>query len=348
MQWNRRGVIAQQQSIERDDSRQDVAIHGVRVLEVAEGYFRDSNAPMLMNNASEQPMAAQVESFYDPATSTFTYVVFDRDGGRAVIIDPVLDFDPIAARISTQSADLVLVFLSDRGLTVDWILETHVHADHLSGAAYLKEKTGAKIAIGRGVARLQQRFAALFGLGASFPTDGSQFDRLLADDEVFEFGALRGYAMPTPGHTEDSLTYVIGDAAFVGDTLFAPDTGTARTDFQGGDARTLYRSIQKLLSLPANTRLFLCHDYPSTERAIRAETSIADQKANNIHVKQDVTEEGFVTMRTERDKTLAVPKLLLPSLQVNIRAGNLPPPDENGIRYLRLPLDQVNVGKTLL
>lgn len=300
-----------------------------------------------MNNASEPPMAPQVESFYDPATSTFTYVVFDRDGGRAVIIDPVLDFDPIAARTSTQSADQVLVFLVDRRLTVDWILETHVHADHLSGAAHLKQKTGGKIAIGRGVTRLQERFAALFGLGESFPTDGSQFDRLLDDDEAFEFGSLRGYALATPGHTEDSLTYVIGDAAFVGDTLFAPDTGTARTDFPGGDARTLYRSIQKLLSLPEHTRLFLCHDYPSTDRSVSGETSIADQKANNIHVQQDVSEEGFVKMRTERDKTLAVPKLLLPSLQVNIRAGNLPPPDANGVRYLRLPLDQVNIGKTL-
>jgi glyoxylase-like metal-dependent hydrolase (beta-lactamase superfamily II) len=302
---------------------------------------------MLTKNAREQPMAPHVENFYDPTTSTFTYVVFDREGGHAAIIDPVLDFDPIAARTSTQCADQVLAFLADRGLTADWILETHVHADHLSGAAYLKEKTGAKIAIGRGVARLQERFAALFGLEASFPTDGSQFDRLLNDDETFEIGALRGHAMATPGHTEDSLTYVIGDAAFVGDTLFAPDTGTARTDFPGGDARTLYRSIQKLLSLPEQTRLFLCHDYPSTDRAVLAETSIADQKSNNIHVKRDVTEESFVKMRTERDATLAVPRLLLPSLQVNIRAGRLPPADGNGISYLRLPLNRVNMGRTL-
>jgi glyoxylase-like metal-dependent hydrolase (beta-lactamase superfamily II) len=293
-------------------------------------------------------MAPHVESFYDPLTSTFTYVVFDREGGHAAIIDPVLDFDPIAAHTSTQAADRVLAFLTERRLTADWIFETHVHADHLSGAAYLKDKTGAKVAIGRGVARLQERFAALFGLDASFVADGRQFDRLLDDEEIFEFGSLRGRAMATPGHTEDSLTYVIGDAAFVGDTLFAPDTGTARTDFPGGDARTLYRSIQKLLSLPEQTRLFLCHDYPSTERAVRAETSIAEQKANNIHVKFDTTEESFVKMRTARDTTLTVPRLLLQSLQVNIRAGNLPPPDSNGIRYLRLPLDQVNVGRTLL
>lgn len=293
-------------------------------------------------------MAPQVESFFDPGTSTFTYVVFDREGGHAVIVDPVLDFDPIAAHTSTESADRVLAFLTERRLTADWILETHVHADHLSGAAYLKEKTGAKVAIGRGVARLQERFAALFGLEASFPTDGRQFDRLLDDEERFEFGELQGYALATPGHTEDSLTYVIGDAAFVGDTLFAPDTGTARTDFPGGDARTLYRSIQKLFSLPEQTRLFLCHDYPSTDRAVCAQTSIAEQKTNNIHVKRDVTEESFVNLRTARDATLAVPRLLLPSLQVNIRAGNVPPPDRNGVHYLRLPLNQVKSGRALL
>jgi glyoxylase-like metal-dependent hydrolase (beta-lactamase superfamily II) len=259
----------------------------------------------------------------------------------------VLDFDPAAAHTSTESADRVLAFLAERRLTAEWILETHVHADHLSGAAYLKDKTGAKVAIGRGVARLQERFAALFGLEASFPTDGRQFDRLLDDEERFEFGSLQGYAMATPGHTEDSLTYVIGDAAFVGDTLFAPDTGTARTDFPGGDARTLYQSIQKLFSLPEQTRLFLCHDYPSTDRTVCAQTSIAEQKASNIHVKRDVTEESFVKMRTARDATLAVPRLLLPSLQVNIRAGNLPPADGNGICYLRLPLNQINIGRTL-
>jgi glyoxylase-like metal-dependent hydrolase (beta-lactamase superfamily II) len=312
----------------------DVAMHKLRILEVAGDYFKASNALM----------APHIESFYDAATSTFTYVVFDREGGHAAIVDPVLDFEPNAARTSTQSADQVLAFLKDRRLTADWILETHVHADHLSGAAYLQEQTGAKIAIGRGVAGLQERFAALFGLDASFPTDGSQFDRLLDDNETFEIGTLQGRAMATPGHTEDSLTYVIGDAAFVGDTLFAPDTGTARTDFPGGDARSLYRSIQKLLSLPEATRLFLCHDYPSTDRAVCAQTSIADQKSNNIHVKRDVTEESFVKMRTARDATLAMPRLLLPSLQVNIRAGNLPPPDANGIRYLRLPINQALTG----
>lgn len=303
---------------------------------------------MPIQSTREQPGRPQVESFYDPATSTFTYAVFDREGGHAAIIDPVLDFDPVSARTSTHSAERVLAFLAERKLTADWILETHVHADHLSAAAYLKQKTGATVAIGRGIARQQELFAALFGLEADFPADGSQFDRLLGDDELFEFGALQGRALATPGHTDDSLTYVIGDAAFVGDTLFAPDTGTARTDFPGGDARKLYRSIQKLLSLPQHTRLFLCHDYPTTERAVRTETSIEEQMAHNIHVNREVTEDSFVAMRAERDKTLAVPRLLLPALQVNIRAGNLPPPDGNGICYLRLPLNQVNSGRTLL
>lgn len=282
-----------------------------------------------------------VESFHDPVTSSFTYVVFDRDGGRAVIVDPVLDFDPFSARTSTTSADRVLAFLSRRKLTADWILETHAHADHLTGAAYLKDKTGAKVAISRGITRVQEHFRALFGVEAEVAADGSQFDRLLDDGEIIELGDLQCRVLATPGHTDESVTYLIGDAAFVGDTLFAPDTGTARTDFPGGDAHTLYRSIQKLFSLPDRTRLFLCHDYPSTEREIRAETSVAEQKANNIHLRHDTAEGSFVKLRIDRDATLPVPRLILPALQVNIRAGNLPKPDRNGIRYLRLPLDQV-------
>lgn len=286
-------------------------------------------------------MVPQVQSFYDPTTSTFTYVVFDRDGGHAVIIDPVLEFDPASARTSTESVERVLAFVSEHRLTVDWILETHAHADHLTGAAYLKDKCGAKVAIGRGIVRVQERFRALFGLGESLSADGSQFDRLLDDDEILEVGALKVRVLATPGHTDDSLTYLIGDAAFVGDTLFAPDTGTARTDFPGGDAHKLYRSIQKLYALPEGTRLFLCHDYPLADREVRAETSLSEQKAHNVHMKRDTAEEVFVKMRTERDATLPVPRLILPSLQVNIRAGNLPPPDENGIRYMRLPLNQI-------
>ena len=286
-------------------------------------------------------MPPRVESFYDPATSTFTYVVYDRDGGRAAIVDPVLDFDPSAARTSTVSADRVLEFLRKHGLNADWILETHAHADHLTAASYLKTRTGAKVAIGRGITRVQERFRALFGLEPEFPTDGSQFDRLLDDGDTFEIGELTGRALATPGHTDDSLTYVIGDAAFVGDTVFAADTGTARADFPGGDAHKLYRSIQKLFELPVDTRLFLCHDYPPTQREVRAQSTVAEQRARNVHVGGSVSEESFVRMRTERDATLPAPRLILPSLQVNMRAGNLPPPDRNGIRYLRLPMNQI-------
>jgi glyoxylase-like metal-dependent hydrolase (beta-lactamase superfamily II) len=286
-------------------------------------------------------MVPHIQSFYEPTTSTFTYVAFDGDGGHAAIIDPVLEFDPASARTSTEAVEGVLAFLAERRLTAEWILETHAHADHLTGAAYLKEKSGAKVAIGRGITRVQERFRALFGLGESLPADGSQFDRLLDDNDVLECGELRIRVLATPGHTDDSLTYVIGDAAFIGDTLFAPDTGTARTDFPGGDAHKLYRSIQKLFALPEQTRLFLCHDYPCGDREVRAETTLSEQKAHNIHLRRDTSEEAFVKMRTARDATLPVPRLILPSLQVNIRAGNLPPPDSNGIRYMRMPLNQI-------
>lgn len=281
-----------------------------------------------------------VESFYDPATFTFTYVVFDQDGGHAAIIDPVLDFEPAGAAISTRSPDRVLSFVQEHRLQVDWILETHAHADHLTAAAYLKQKTGAKVAIGQGITQVQARFKVLFGLEPEFATDGRQFDRLFEDGDTFEFGSLTGRAMATPGHTDDSLTYVIGDAAFVGDTVFAPETGTARADFPGGDARKLYHSIQKLFSLPEHTRMYLCHDYPA-EREARAQSSLAEQRERNVHVGGAAAEEHFVKLRTERDAKLAAPKLILPALQINIRAGELPPADANGIRYLRLPINQL-------
>ncbi len=290
-------------------------------------------------------MNPNVESFYDPATFTLTYVVYDRDGGRAAIVDPVLDFDPASARTSTVSADRVLGFVRGHGLTVDWILETHAHADHLTAAAYLKRETGAKVAIGRGITQVQARFKALFGLEPEFATDGRQFDRLFADGDTFAVGALVARVVATPGHTDDSLTYVIGDAAFVGDTVFAPETGTARADFPGGDARKLYHSIRRLFDLPADTRLFLCHDYPPAERQARAQSSLDEQRQRNVHVGGDADEETFVQMRTARDATLPAPKLILPALQVNIRAGELPPPDANGIRYLRLPIDQLGGSK---
>ncbi len=290
-------------------------------------------------------MTAQVMSFYDPATFTFTYVVYDRDGGRAAVVDPVLDFDPASARTSTASADRVLEFVRAHRLTVDWILETHAHADHLTAAAYLKRETGGQVAIGRGITQVQERFKTLFGLEPEFATDGSQFDRLFADGDTFEIGGLRARVLATPGHTDDSLTYVVGDAAFVGDTVFAPETGTARVDFPGGDARKLYRSIRALFDLPEDTRLFLCHDYPPAERSPQAQTSIQDQRQGNVHVGGAADEEAFVKMRTERDASLAAPKLILPALQVNIRAGEMPPADANGIRYLRLPLNQIGGEK---
>lgn len=288
-------------------------------------------------------MNPQVASFFDPATFTFSHVVYDRDGGHAAVVDPVLDYDPASARTTTVSADRLLAYVHDHHLTVDWILETHAHADHLTAAAHLKQHTGAKVAIGQGITRVQARFKALFGLEPDFATDGRQFDRLLADGDTLHVGALEVGVIATPGHTDDSLTYRIGDAAFIGDTLFAPDVGTARTDFPGGDAHTLYRSIRRLLDLPPDTRLFLCHDYPPAGREACVQTAIGDQERRNIHLGMGtpVDEGAFVKRRTERDAQLAPPRLILPALQMNIRAGELPPPDANGIRYLRLPLNQL-------
>ncbi len=286
-------------------------------------------------------MNPQVEAFRDPSTSTFTYVVYDAPGGRAAIVDPVLDFDAPSARTRTTTIERVLDFLRKHDLGVDWILETHAHADHLSAGGYARDQLGAKLAIGRGIISVQERFKQLFNLPQDFIADGSQFDRLFGDGDEFGIGQLTGHAMATPGHTDDSLTYVIGDAAFIGDTMFAPDTGTARCDFPGGDARKLYDSIHRIFALPAETRLFLCHDYPPGDREPTAQTSVAAQKTSNVHVREGVAEADFVKLRTERDATLPEPKLILPALQVNIRGGRLPPPDGNGISYLRLPLNQI-------
>lgn len=289
-------------------------------------------------------MNPRVESFYDQATSTFSHVVYDRDGGHAAIVDPVMDYDAASARTSFGSAQRLLDFVRERGLNVDWILETHAHADHLSAAAWLRGQTGATVAIGRGITAVQSRFRDVFNLGEGFAVDGSQFDHLFADGDSFAIGALSGRVIATPGHTDDSLTYVVGDAAFVGDTVFAPDTGTARADFPGGDAARLYRSIRHLFELPGDTRVFLCHDYAPDGREPCAETSIAAQRERNVHLAGDVGEAAFVRLRNERDAGLAAPRLILPSLQVNIRAGELPPPDANGVRYLRLPLNQFGGG----
>lgn len=281
-----------------------------------------------------------VESFYDPPTATFSHVVYDREGGHAAIVDPVMDFDPASAHTMFDSAQRLLDFVAKRRLTVEWILETHAHADHLSAAAWLRDRTGAKVAIGRGICGVQAQFKTMFGLEDSFPVDGRQFDHLFADGDTFAIGDLSGRVIATPGHTADSLSYVIGDAVFIGDTMFAPDTGTARADFPGGDAATLYRSIRRLFALPGETRVFLCHDYPPDGREPRAQTTIAAQREHNVHLGGEVAEEAFVRMREARDARLPVPRLILPALQVNIRGGDLPPPEPNGVRYLRLPLNQ--------
>jgi glyoxylase-like metal-dependent hydrolase (beta-lactamase superfamily II) len=288
-----------------------------------------------MPQSSPRP---DVKAFFHADTGTFTYVV--HEGRAAVVIDPVLDYDAATAHVSTASVDAVLAYVREQRLAVAWILETHAHADHLSAGDHLRDALGARLAIGEGITRVQARFKALFGLGDEFVPDGRQFDRLLRDGDTLHVGAMTIRAMATPGHTDDGLTYLIGDAAFVGDTLFAPETGTARCDFPGGDAARLYASIRKILALPAGTRLFLCHDYPPASRGPEPQTSIAAQRQGNVHVKDGVAEDAFVALRIARDATLPAPRLLLPALQVNIRGGRLPPPAEDGVRYLRLPLNR--------
>ncbi len=282
-----------------------------------------------------------VHAFHDEATFTITYVVSDPATGRAAIIDTVLDFDPASGRTSTASADEVIEFVNGNGLEVDWILETHVHADHLSGAPYIRDKLGGKAAIGADVRTVQETFKSVFNL-KDLATDGSQFDHLFEDGDAFAVGDIEGRVIATPGHTPACITYVIGDAAFVGDTMFMPDFGSARTDFPGGSATQLYDSIQKILSLPGDTRLFMCHDYKAPGRDEYAwETTVEEQRARNIHINDEVSREQFVEMRESRDSQLGMPKLILPSLQVNLRAGHLPDPEDNDIRYLKIPLDAV-------
>jgi len=281
-----------------------------------------------------------VEPFFDPATFTYSYVVSDAGSGRCAIVDSVLDYDPASGRTSSASADRLIAHVRERRLEVSWILETHVHADHLSAAPYLRSKLGGRIAIGDQITRVQRTFGTLFNAGADFTRDGSQFDHLFHDGDLFSVGAIQARAIHTPGHTPACMTYLIGNAAFVGDTLFMPDYGTARCDFPGGDATTLYRSIQKLFQLPGDTRVFMCHDYlaPGREHHLY-ETSIAAEREANVHVHRGVSEKAFVEMRQARDATLAMPTLILPSVQVNMRAGQLPPAEDNGVRYLKIPLD---------
>ena len=279
-----------------------------------------------------------IDAFFDEATFTITYLVSDPATARAAIIDPVRDYDPRSGRISTPSADRVLAKASERGLAVDWILETHAHADHLTAAPYLKERTGAKVVIGEHIRDVQKIFKPVFN-AADISTDGREFDRLVRDGETLALGGLAIEVMHLPGHTPADVAYRIGDAVFVGDTIFMPDYGTARTDFPGGDAATLHRSIRRLLALPGETRLFMCHDYKAPGRDRYAwESTVAEERAHNIHVHDGVDEAAFVALRTRRDTTLAAPVLLLPSVQVNIRAGNLPPPEANGVSYLKIPV----------
>ncbi len=281
-----------------------------------------------------------VQPFHHADSGTWSYLVADPAGRQAAIIDPVLDFDPKSGRTATTSAQALLDAVHAAGLQVAWILETHAHADHLSAGHWLRAQLpGAKLAIGEGIRKVQKTFRPIFNLGEHFPVDGSQFDHLFADDEVFPVGAISARVIPVPGHTNDSVAYLVGDALFTGDSLFMPDGGTARCDFPGGDAATLYRSIQRLYSLPDDTRVFVCHDYGPGGREPRCETTIGEQKHGNIHVRLGVDEAQFVKLRTERDATLDMPALILPAVQVNIRAGALPEPEENGVRYLKLPVD---------
>lgn len=283
-------------------------------------------------------MQPEIESFFDSDTCTWTHLIRDHRAAQAVIIDPVLDFDAASASISMQSADRLLALLAAEQLDLAWILETHAHADHLSAGDYLRGRTGARIAIGRGIVDVQRHFKAVFGLGDEFAADGSQFDRLLDDGDTLPLGDRVIAAIATPGHTADSLSYHIGDALFVGDTVFAPDVGTARCDFPGGDAATLFASIQKLYALPENTRVFLCHDYPPPQRSARAEFALGAIAGGNRQLQRDTPADDFIAFRKQRDASLSMPRLILPALQVNIRAGALPDPDANGTRYLRLPL----------
>jgi glyoxylase-like metal-dependent hydrolase (beta-lactamase superfamily II) len=283
-----------------------------------------------------------VKGFFHEPTNTVSYVVSDPGTKACAVLDTVLDYDGAAGRTATASADAVIAYVRDQGFGCEWVLETHVHADHLSAAPYVQEKLGGKLGIGNNIIVVQETFGKVFNAGTEFQRDGSQFDRLFGDGDEFALGSLSAYVMHTPGHTPACLTYVIGDAAFVGDTLFMPDYGTARADFPGGSARQLYRSIRKVLALPPETRLFLCHDYKAPGRDVYAwETTVAEERANNVHVRDGVSEDEFVALREARDKTLSMPKLIIPSIQVNMRAGDLPEPEDNGTVYLKVPINRL-------
>ena len=282
----------------------------------------------------------EVTGFFDEATFTISYVIADPSTNSCAIIDSLIDYDPASGRTNTRSADKLIAFVREQGLTCEWIIDTHVHADHLTAAPYIREKLGGKTAIGNAIPIVQRVFGEIFNEGQAFHTDGSQFDHLFEDGETYQIGNIQARALHTPGHTPACMSHVIGDAVFVGDTIFMPDFGTARCDFPGGDAGTLYDSIQKLFALPDEARMFLCHDYKAPGRdEFVWETTVGDQKRSNIHIKIGTSRDEFITMRTARDKTLDMPKLILPSVQVNMRAGEMPPPEDNGVRYMKVPIN---------
>ena len=289
----------------------------------------------------EMTVKPQVKAFFDEATNTISYVVKDPASDACAIVDSVLDIDYAAGRLSYDSADEIIAYVREQGLKVEWIIETHVHADHLSAAPYLQKELGGKIGIGDQITVVQNTFGKIFNAGTEFQRDGSQFDRLFKDGDTYQIGGMTAFAMYTPGHTPACMTHVVGDAAFVGDTLFMPDGGSARCDFPGGSAETLFESIQKVLSLPDETRLFMCHDYGPNGREYQWETTVAEEKANNIHVGGGKSKEDFVKFRTERDAQLDMPRLIIPSLQVNMRAGDMPEAEDNGTTYLKVPLNRL-------
>jgi len=286
-------------------------------------------------------MKPQIENFFDLETWTFTYVVSSDSSSSCIVIDPVLNYDPKSGRTKTQSAEKVIAFIKSRGLKLEWILETHAHADHFTAAMFIKDTLGGKIAIGEQVTKVQSVFKGIFNLGDEFNANGSHFDYLLKDEENIAFGDLNFKAIFVPGHTPACMAYQVEDSIFVGDTLFMPDVGTARCDFPGGDAQTLFQSIKKLLSFPSDTKLYMCHDYPPGERLVRYQTTVKEQNDSNIHVHQGVNEKEFIQMRTKRDQTLEMPVLILPAIQVNIRAGQMPPREDNGISYLKIPINLI-------
>jgi len=287
-------------------------------------------------------MPAQIEAFLDPASSTYSYVVYEVDGGQCAIVDPVLDYDGAAGRTGTVQAEKIVAFVEAHQLQVQWLLETHAHADHISAAPYLRQKLGGKIAIGASISQVQNVFKTLFNLEPEFSVDGSQFDHLFAPNESFHIGNLKATALHVPGHTPADMAYLIdGEQILVGDTLFMPDVGTARCDFPGGNAHQLFASIKKLLAFPAGVKLYVCHDYPPEGRASRCQTTVGEQRKSNIHVHDGIDEAAFVEMRTRRDAGLGMPTLLLPAIQVNVRAGNLPAAEDNGVVYLKIPLNQL-------